>query len=211
MNDICTTALKCIFDFQTLASGTLAIAAAIIGAIAILWAAQLPFRVQNKRDIEQTNRRQQLLGSILLADFQTISRRARQAEGTIRVTIAANANVNDETRRKMTLVLPEILNDWEIMSSVPSTLLQELAALRQKIADHNFDMEQAGGAFGADNFRQSILSRINQIRSDANVLAGHFAAMGHLAGRQTSTTQKRSWRMSLNKMVSKIGWPKRPS
>jgi hypothetical protein len=38
---------------------------------------------------------------------------------------------------------------------------------RCKINDHNFDMARAGPTFGADNFREIILGRVNSIQTHA--------------------------------------------
>jgi len=109
-------------------------------------------------------------------DLRQLRARAQQAEGTIRVTIAANANVNDDTRDKTILRIHPIADNWEFMSLLSSEIFNAFSEFRRVVDDHNFDMMRAGGAFGADNFRQSILQRIQLIQAQSaqvsNLLVG---------------------------------------
>lgn len=175
---MCTSAIRCLFEFQTLLSGCLAILAAILTA-AIIWrAAQLPIKEQAKRDHEMKGLRRQYACLVLSTDFHLIAARARQAEGTIRAVIAANANVNDNTREKTYLKLHPMIDQWEFMSLLPKDMFRNIMRLRRTVDDHNFDMERAGGAFGAENFRQSILTRIRSIQGHATTLAAQIAVLG---------------------------------
>ena len=175
--DICVTAINCFYDFQTLISGALAIAAAFIGAYALWRSAQLPSIDNARREGEVLTKKRLFLASLLYSEFQIMSSRARQAEGTIKVVIASNTNVTDDTRDKTLLKFPEVTTDWDLMSSVPAELLRRLFDFRKTVEDHNFDMKRAGGAFGADSFRQSILSRVSQISQQASQLSGQFLAL----------------------------------
>ena len=58
------------------------------------------------------------------------------------------------------------------MSTLPTVVLEDCLALSQKVNDHNFDIARAGGAFGADNFRESLRKRIQEIQKNVGTLAG---------------------------------------
>lgn len=174
---ICTTWYHCVYDFQTLISGSLAIIAAVVTAAVIWRSAKLPFIEQERREKELLRRQILFASSVLSEQLLIIATRARQAEGTITVVVASNTDVNDDTRRRTILEIHPIVDDRETMSVLPTELLQRLSKLRHQIADHNFDMMRAGGAFGADNFRTSILARIRQIEHDARELSGSFAVL----------------------------------
>ena len=175
--DICVTAVKFFYDFQTLISGMLAIGAAAIGAYALWRSAQLPFVDNARRERETLTKKRLFLASLLYSEFQIMATRARQAEGTINAVIASNTNVTDDTREKTVLKFPEVAADWDLMSSVPPELLRRLFDFRKTVEDHNSDMKRAGGAFGANNFRQSILGRISQIAQQASQLSGQFSTL----------------------------------
>jgi hypothetical protein len=175
--ELCTSTIRCVVDFQTLLSGILAIFAALVTALVIWCAAYLPIKKQAQRDKEMTDRRQRYVCLVLSTDFQLLASRALQAEGTIKVAIAANTNVTDNIREKTQLNLHPIIDDWESMSLLSKDKVRNILELSRKVNDHNFDMQRAGGAFGADNFRQSILSRIGIIQSLAKGLAAQIEAV----------------------------------
>lgn len=170
----CASWYSCGDEFQTLIAGTLAVAAAVVAFWAAIRAARLPIKAQAQIARETVERRRRYVCRVLASDFQLLSARARQAEGTIRVTIAANAEVSENTKRKTRLVLHPLIDDWESMSLLPDELLQRALTLRRKVFDHNFDMEQAGGAFGADNFRRAILAQVKSIEAFAMAVSGQM-------------------------------------
>ena len=175
--DICTSLLKCIFDFQTAFSGMVALLAAGIGA-AVLWrVARLPILQQESVARAQADKRQKYVCSRMSSDLQDLAIRARQAQGTIEAVIAANSTVSDVTRQKTRLKLSPLVDDWESMALLPSDVIKTLLRLRNEIEHHNFDMDRAGGAFGSDNFRQSILSRLLLMPQTALAIADSLAAI----------------------------------
>lgn len=160
-----------IFDYQTLISGVLAILAAIGTTWAIFHTAQLPLKAQEAERNAIDARRRAYVSMALGRDLFTLAARARSAEGTIRVVIAANAVINDDTREKVYLRLPEMTQDWESMAALPEQTFLNLSRLMRLVEDHNFDMARAGGAFGADNFQRTILDRAKKIEITAKAVA----------------------------------------
>ncbi len=171
---ICTSALQCIYDFQTLIAAFFAGVAAIISGYAIWRAAKIPIEAQNKNALEMEMRKKNYVLRILCFDLRLVAERARQAEGNINAQIAANKEVTDNTRSKTTLAIHSMSEDWEFMSLLPADLLEEFMGLRREIEDHNFDMARAGGVFGDDNFRDGILARVNSVHHKAFGLANKF-------------------------------------
>lgn len=176
-DEICTSLMKCAFDFQTLISGLFAILAAVGTAYVIWRAANLPIERQAAEVRATAERRRQYVYSVLSNDFSLLAARARQAEGTIKVVMASNTNVSDETRKRTRLALHPMVDDWESMSLLPIEIQRNVLKLRRKVSDHNFDMDRAGGAFGADNFRRAILEQVKSIQVFAARLGGQIGAL----------------------------------
>lgn len=60
------------------------------------------------------------------------------------------------------------------MAVLPEQAFLNLSRLMRLVEDHNFDMARAGGAFGADNFRQVILDRVQKIEISAKAVASQI-------------------------------------
>ncbi len=161
--DKCTTILDCLYNFQTIISGVLAIIVAFFTAIIIWWTAYLPIQHKKDADLEQRERKQHYVALVLSKNFQLLATRAKQVQGTVIVTKAANATITEDVRARTKLHFDPIINDWELMSLFPPEILTRIVGLRKHVDDHNFDMERAGGAFGDDNFGQQIKSRLDSI------------------------------------------------
>ncbi|MFH1157965.1 MAG: hypothetical protein V1721_03660 [Pseudomonadota bacterium] len=175
---ICASFVKCIFDFQNLLSGFLAIAAAVITALVIWKSANLPLEKQRKEKLETEKRQRQFISFLLAHEFRLLASRALQAKGTIKVTIAANANVTDQTREKTILSLHPAIQEWEFMSLLPQDLFQEIMVLSRKVEDHNFDMKRAGGSFGDDNFQRIVQQHAQEIHDLAFKLSNKLIGAG---------------------------------
>jgi hypothetical protein len=169
--ELCASFLKCVFEFQTLLAGALAILAAFLSARALWKTAKLPIERQEKYDKKMDDRRLQYLRSILSTDLRLLSTRAKQAESTVITYKASNASVNDDTRKKTILKFPIIIDNWEFMSLLPNEIFNEIMDLRRKVDDHNFDMLRAGGAFGDDNFGAQICKRAISIQNQSMELS----------------------------------------
>jgi len=103
-----------------------------------------------------------------------LAAQARSVLGTIRVVIAGNVSINDDTREKVYLRLPAMTQEWESMAVLPEQAFLNLSRLMRLVKEHNFDMARAGGAFGADNFRQLILGRVQKIEIKAKAVANQI-------------------------------------
>lgn len=163
-----------IFDYQTLISGILAIVAAVGTTWAIFHTARLPLAAQEAERKATEARRRAYVSLALGRDLFTLAARARSAQGTIRVVIAGNVIINDDTRDKVHLRLPAMTQEWESMAVLPEQAFLNLSRLMRMVEDHNFDMARAGGAFGADNFRQVILDRVQKIEISAKAVASQI-------------------------------------
>ena len=165
---------KFVFDYQTLISGVLAILAAVGTTWALFHAARLPLMAKETERKSTEVRRRAYVSLALGRDLFTLAARARSAQGTIRAAIAQNAIINDDTREKVVLRLPVMTQDWESMAVLPEQVFLNLSRLMRLVEDHNFDMGRAGGAFGADNFRQVILERVHRIEITAKAVASQI-------------------------------------
>jgi hypothetical protein len=165
-------------DYQTLISGVLAIAAALLGGRYLLQSARLPVEDAKAQRVAADRRRLAFTTGVLAHEFMRLATLARQADSTIRVTIAANTEVTDRTREKTTLRLPTILDEWEFMSLISSELFEETLRVRDAINRHNFDMARAGGSFGDSNFRRHVQSQAADLYTMLHHLANRYAVEG---------------------------------
>lgn len=161
-------------EFQTLISGVLAILAAVGTTWVIFYTARLPLKAQEAERRATERLRRAYVSLALGRDLFTLAARARSAQGTIRAVIAGNVVINDDIRGKVHLRLPAMTQEWEAMAVLPEQAFLNLSRLMRLVEDHNFDMARAGGAFGADNFRQLILNRVQKIEITAKGLASQI-------------------------------------
>lgn len=169
---ICTDALGCFYDFQTLISGVLAIIAAVAAALAVVYSARLPVQHARAAAAAEEARRRIHAGFVLASHLRLLRSRARHVAAIMRVTIAANAEITDANRGKLFLRMHPIIEDWEFMSALPTEFHKRLLILARMVEDHNYDMERAGGSFGDDNFRQHVQNHVVAVENMANTLIG---------------------------------------
>lgn len=161
----CYTSWSCIEDYQTLISGILAVGAAVGTAVAVWLSARLPIKHQRLEAQALQARKRYYVALVLSRNFRLLATRAAQAKSTVIAVKAANGTVTDDTKRRATLIFDAVIDNWELMSVFPVDILGDIADLQNRVADHNFDIERAGGAFGADNFAESIKDRCDAIRA----------------------------------------------
>jgi hypothetical protein len=172
--EICLSALTCIYDFQTLIASGVALLAAVVGGWCVLRAAKLPVEAENKRNKNALERRRKFSCHLLSEEFKRIGELARQAEGTIKVVIAANADVTETTRKKTIIIEPPFLDDWETMSLLSQEALARVMEVRAILRKHNFDMNRAGGSFGDDNFQVHVRKQAETLGNAAKALADYL-------------------------------------
>lgn len=161
---LCENFISCLWQFQTLVAGILAICAAILTAIGLYVSAHVPVKEERARLKEEYRKRVRFQTLKLLQDIELIRKRARQGQGTVKAHKAASASVTDTVRQRMMLAITPTLMNWEFLSSIDEHIAQKCLCLRALIEDHNFDMERAGGAFGDDNFGDLIVRRLDSIK-----------------------------------------------
>lgn len=171
VNEICLSVLSCIYDFQTLIASGIALLAAIIGALFVYQAARATIKAENERNKNALERRRKFSCHLLSEEFKRIGELARQAEGTIKVVIAANADVTETTRKKTIILEPPFLDDWETMSLLSQNALEKVMDVRAKLRRHNFDMNRAGGSFGDDNFQVHVKKQAETLKNSAKALS----------------------------------------
>ncbi len=186
--DICTTVLDCLYDFQALISGSFAIIAAIATGFIIWKTAYLPIQHKKEEDIRQTERKRHYIALVLSRNFRLLATRAKQAQGTVTVTKAANAEITENVRKRTILKFDPIIDDWELMSLFPASILTSIVDLRKTIDEHNFDMERAGGAFGDDNFGRQIMSSLDSIQTKCNILSNELCRFDKEAEKLEATS-----------------------
>lgn len=186
----CTSFLHCLFQFQTLLAGVLAIIAALLTTAGIVWAANHPVKIQLKLKKVQEIKRAIYISHKFFTDLRFLSQHARYAHGTITVVIASGRNVTEKTRQQTTLVFPSFINEWESMVLLPDDLYKKALSLMRVVFDHNFDMQRAGGAFGADNFREVILRRTQSIEIQAFELSNDIMRFARALEHPPTSYQK---------------------
>jgi hypothetical protein len=171
----CEPLNKCIlYNYQALFSGILAICAAVVTAVVLWCSALLPIEQRQRETKELEQKKIRFLKLSLHHDFRLLSTRASHAASTIKVTIAANVNVSENTRKKTKLQVPAIVNQWEFMSLLSFDEFDSVMKLVRKVQDHNFDMERAGGSFGDDNFQRHVQVQANQIKDMAFMISNQM-------------------------------------
>lgn len=174
--EICSDILHCAHEFQTFISGVLAILAALGTSFMIWKSAFLPIQHQKAHDLKQKRRKQHYVALVLSRNFRLLATRAKQVQGTVITHKAANASVTDKTRERSKLIFDPIIDDWELMSLFPMDLLTDIVDLRKYVADHNFMMDQIGGAFGDDNVGEQIKRRMDSVQNQCSTLSNKLQA-----------------------------------
>ena len=175
-NTVCSGLLDCVYDFQNLLSGAIAIIAAAIGAWALFRSANAPL-VAAKQLQNNLNRRRGTIGcSRMAAEFERIADLAIQAKGTIRATIGARKDISEAVRAKTKLPIPEMLDDWEFMSLLSHEALLLTHDVRLAIDAHNYDMARAGGSYGSDDFQVHVVEQAEKVHRLATKLSNRFHA-----------------------------------
>jgi hypothetical protein len=163
--------LQFLYNFQAMIAGASAVAAAIVTAKVIWRAARLPVEAQARRDEGLRERQLWFTYATLGTELRALALRTKHVEATITVVVAANSTVTDATRERCYLNRHRIVEKWAFMSLLPIGLFRQISEFYRLVDDHNFDMDRAGGAFGDQNFRQSIRNRLQSIRGLATTLA----------------------------------------
>ena len=170
--------LNCIYSFQTLITGILAIVAAIITAFAIVCSSNKNIENEKAKRNEERAFRFKVGKTALMSELSFIQYHVRQNLATIRVVVAANANINEGVREKVRMKIPAVFNDWKLLGLFPETLISQIMDLVDKLEKHNRDMQNAGGAFGADEFRAQINNRLEQISHVAQACRNQIRNFG---------------------------------
>ncbi len=178
MTDVCMSALDCLYDFQTLGSGVLAVAAALIGGAYVLRSSRLPVEAQRVLIAQHERRKAAHVSRVLAVELTRISDLATQAASTIRAVIAAGKEVTETTRSKTIISPPGLVDDVEAMSLLPPHLSRMALDIRHTLLRHNFDMQRAGGTFGDSNFQKHVRSQAESLATQAKQMSEYFEKHG---------------------------------
>jgi hypothetical protein len=170
----CSGFWHCVYDFQNLASGVFAVLAAGLGAWALFKVARKQARADEAIRLEQDRRRLYSGCRAISAELKRMAELARQAEGTIRATIAASASIGNETRERTKLPVPLMLEDWEFLALLPVELTEQTFSTMAVVKQHNFDMQRAGGSYGDTNFGITVGRRASQLMTSLSQLSNEY-------------------------------------
>lgn len=187
MTDVCSTAIECLYDFQPLLAGLLALAAAIAGGAFVVRSARLPVEAQKSAVARVENRKAIMISQVLSKEFARVSEMARQAASTMKVVIAARKEITDTIRAKVVIDLHALTQDIESMSLLPEDLIREALDLTRALDRHNFDMRRAGGSFGDDNFQRHVQDQALALAKTAHAAASSFDAYSQRLARGALT------------------------
>lgn len=174
MTDVCTSTIKCFYDFQTLASGVLAVGAALIGGAYVLRSSRLPIEAQRQQTDSFERRKAAHISRVMAVEMTRIADLANQAASTIRVVVNSGTDVTEATRSKTTIQPPSLIDDVEAMSLMPAHLSRKALDLRHAVLRHNFDMNRAGGSFGDTNFQAHVHRQAEDLATTAKQISRHF-------------------------------------
>ncbi|WP_282608969.1 hypothetical protein [Pelagibius sp. Alg239-R121] len=173
MNDlapICAGFWSCVFAFQTLIAGLLAVIAAAGTAYAVWRSAHIPAVQQERHERDQQRRRRRHGANILAGELSHVSERAHQAAATIKVIIAANKTLTEEMKDPLYLKPPATLSNWEVTSLFPDEYQRRCIDFTNLINRHNFHVARAGGVFGDTNSQKTVQRRVKSISDIAHRL-----------------------------------------
>lgn len=196
MTEICSSLLKCAYDFQTLASGVLAVGAAIIGGAYVLRSSRLPVKAHRAQLDAYERRKAAHISRVFAVELERISTLATQAAATIRVVISSGKEVTEITRSKTMIEPPALIDDVDAMSLLPPHLSRMALSIRRDLLRHNFDMHRAGGSFGDSNFRKHVTNQAENLAIQAKQIGQYFEEHGSRLSKEmlTEASEKPAYR-----------------
>ena len=129
---VCGTFWGCLYAYQTLIAGVLAVGAAAVTAGVIWYAAHLPVKAQERREEALTERRRVYGLMALSAELSTLM----ISIGHVRGAIGA-AGFDPLQQRDISLEAPPIIGDWETVSLLPPEMIRRCQALAVSVHHHN--------------------------------------------------------------------------
>ena len=125
---VCGTFWGCLYAYQTLIAGVLAVGAAGFTAGVLWYAAHLPVKAQEQQD-KALKERRRVYGLIALsAELQTLA----NSIGDVRGALDAVAFESSEPRDTL-LEVPLIIGDWETVSLLSPELIRRCQALAVRV------------------------------------------------------------------------------
>lgn len=156
--------INVLFDFQGLLAGVLAITAAVMGGSAVIRAARISVAATAESDQKVDRRRASYIARLLATECQRLGEFSRQTTATIKVVVAANSEINDNSRQKTITEMHPIVHNLDAMSLLPAHLMQQVLRIHHELHKHNFDMKRAGGSYGSEAFQTHIFQQLSHLR-----------------------------------------------
>lgn len=176
---VCAGLLDCIYEFQVLGTGVLAIIAAVVTAVAITSAAQAPVEASEKR--EEGLRQRRLRHTCMSLSHELLSLRNRAVAVARKVRFERPAlHQPPQIDEVNALFLPPSFASWEDMSLLPDETAQACFALARRIQAHNFDVSDG---LASREVRQQRLSQIEEqalrLAAELSLLADDQITLRH--------------------------------
>jgi len=182
-----TGLLAALYDFQPLAAALIAIATAYLGGKYLYKAARVPVEAAKMQAAEHRKRRLAAVGTMLASDFNRLSVLAEQSEGTIRASIGARIQMNDELRQRILLPIPQLISSWEDMSLFEVSVLRKIFEEKAKLDQFNYDVSRYRGDFGGDDVNAQLKAQLKDLRESARNTASQITITVNRADKSTTT------------------------
>ena len=127
---VCGTFWGCLYAYQTLIAGVLAVGAAAVTAGVIWYAAHLPVKAQERREEALTERRRVYGFIALSAELWALQVSIGHVRGSI-------GGLEPPSPIDLSLKAPAIIGDWEATSLLPPDLMRRCQALAVSVLHYN--------------------------------------------------------------------------
>jgi hypothetical protein len=174
MTQLCTSAVACVYAFQPLIASVIALSAATFSAFIIWRTAHLTDRREREKEEMQLRRLRASFAMRLSQRAYGVFRKARSAEGTIRVLAASNTILSEDRSKSLRLSIEAELSDTQSMASLPIRLQKQAYELDKLFVVYNGYTSPGTSYSGADQFVAEMNRILNLIREQANALGGEM-------------------------------------
>lgn len=158
-----------IYDYQTLISGILAIFAALIGGWFVWKSSYQPLKEKRAQEEKNLKVLQRFLSLVLIENLSNLSTKAKFISSQVYVS-NLNQKGSEESKNKCFLTLETFETKWELLSTFPRDILEDIVKLQNSLVEHNYDLNRAGATFGSQDFANSIIDRLNNIEEKSKNL-----------------------------------------
>lgn len=170
----CSFFWNCASEFQTLISGTLAIVAAMATAFVLVHTSRMSIIAEKEKQDKVDRQKSNFAANQMIIELKRIRARVKQVESTIKVVVAANTMISDETREQCYLDVGSILSNWEFVSLFHENEQKDFLEFKDTIEEFNRCIKRSGGAFGATNWQEYLFRQLEQITIKTQKISQHL-------------------------------------